>query len=209
MPEMDGLTMCKMLKTNDKTCHIPIILLTARTSVEQRIEGIEVGADAYIPKPFSISHLETRIEKLIELRRTLKEKYSDAGGEESELNILSSDESLLQKFNEKLLQHISDTELSVDTISKELGLSRVHLNRRLRSIINDSPGHYIRVFRLKHASILLTSKRMTIAEVAYAVGFASQAYFSNLFRTQFGMSPSEYVNANRSDAADIEEPDNN
>jgi signal transduction histidine kinase/ligand-binding sensor domain-containing protein/DNA-binding response OmpR family regulator len=198
MPEMDGLNLCKVLKSNDKTCHIPIILLTAKTNVEQRIEGIEMGADSYIPKPFNMKHLETRIEKLIELRRKLKGKYSAGTNDaETEIQVVSSDEKLCLKFNEKLREQISNPNLSVESISRELGLSRVHLNRRLKAIINESPGNYIRNFRLKQAALLLTNKKMSIAEVAYAVGFSSHAYFSNIFKDHFGMSPSEYVETNK------------
>jgi signal transduction histidine kinase/ligand-binding sensor domain-containing protein/DNA-binding response OmpR family regulator len=202
MPEMDGLTLCKALKSNDKTCHIPVILLTAKTHVEQRIEGVEMGADSYIPKPFNLRHLETRIEKLIELRKKLKGKYGreEMNDENAEIRVLTSDEKLFGKFNDLLRRHISDPDISVETISRELGLSRVHLNRRLKAFINDTPGHYIHVFRLKQAALLLTNKKMTIAEVAYAVGFASHAYFSNRFREHFGLSPSEYVEANKSDS---------
>ncbi|GHU70319.1 hybrid sensor histidine kinase/response regulator [Bacteroidia bacterium] len=197
MPEMDGLTLCKLLKTNDKTCHIPVILLTAKTNVEQRIEGIEMGADSYIPKPFNMKHLETRVAKLIELRRKLKNKYENGQkSEEDVIKILSSDEKLLQKFNDKLREHISNPDLSVESLAKDLGLSRVHLNRRLKAITNESPGNYIRNFRLSQAALLLSSKKISIAEVAYAVGFSSQAYFSNTFKEHFGMSPTEYAETN-------------
>jgi signal transduction histidine kinase/DNA-binding response OmpR family regulator len=200
MPEMDGLTLCKVLKSNDKTCHIPIILLTAKTNVEQRIEGIEMGADSYIPKPFNLKHLETRIEKLLELRRKLKEKYgTDINREEAEIKVVSSDEKLFRKFNDKLREQISNPNLSVESISQELGLSRVHLNRRLKAITNESPGNYIRNFRLKQAALLLTNKKMSIAEVAYAVGFSSHAYFSNIFKEHFGISPSEYIESNKTE----------
>jgi signal transduction histidine kinase/ligand-binding sensor domain-containing protein/DNA-binding response OmpR family regulator len=200
MPEMDGLNLCKVLKSNNKTCHIPIILLTAKTSVEQRIEGIEMGADSYIPKPFNLKHLEARIEKLIELRKKLKGKYGvGPNNEESKIKVISSDERLLLKFNEKLQAQISNPSLSVESLSHELGLSRVHLNRRLKSLTNESPGSYIRNFRLNQAALLLTEKKMSIAEVAYAVGFSSHAYFSNIFKEHFGMSPSEYVETNKPD----------
>ncbi len=197
MPEMDGLTLCKKLKNNEKTCHIPVILLTAKTSVEQRIEGLEVGADSYIPKPFNIKHLQTRIEKLASLRETLKQKFSgEMEVKEGTLKVVSADEKLLIKFNEKLKEHINNPDLSVDSISKELGISRVHLNRKLKSITNESPGNYIRNYRLKHAAWLLVNKKMNIAEVAYAVGFSSHAYFSNIFKEHYGMSPTEYVETN-------------
>jgi YesN/AraC family two-component response regulator len=196
MPEMDGLTLCKLLKSNDKTCHIPVILLTAKTSMEQRIEGLEMGADSYIPKPFNLKHLETRIDKLIQLRAALKTKFAKNPEEEGDVKMISSDEKLFRKFNEKLKEQISNPDLSVESISQELGLSRVHLNRRLKLLINESPSTYIRTYRLKQAAWLLASKKMSIAEVAYAVGFSSHAYFSNIFKEQFGMSPTEYMEVN-------------
>jgi YesN/AraC family two-component response regulator len=197
MPEMDGLTLCKLLKSNEKTCHIPVILLTAKTSMEQRIEGLEMGADSYIPKPFNLKHLETRIDKLIQLRTTLKNKFAKNPDEaEGDIKVVSSDEKLFQKFNEKLKEQINNPDLSVESISQELGLSRVHLNRRLKLIINESPSTYIRNYRLKQSAWLLSSKKMSIAEVAYAVGFSSHAYFSNIFKEQYGMSPTEYMEVN-------------
>jgi len=194
MPETDGLTLCKLIKTNEKTCHIPVILLTAKTSIEQRIEGLEVGADSYIPKPFNMKHIQTRIEKLIHLRETLKQKYSgELEISEDEINVVTSDEKLLHRFNEKLKQNMMNPDLNVDYFSKELGISRVHLNRRLKAIIKDSPGNYIRNYRLKHAAWLLINKNMTIAEITYAVGFSSQAHFSTIFKKHYGMTPKEYV----------------
>ena len=194
MPEMDGLTLCRILKTNEKTCHIPIILLTAKTSMEQQIEGLEMGADAYIPKPFNLKYLETQIDKLIQLRIILKHKFTEISDEEKpETKIISSDEKLLLKFNEKLKEQIGNPDLSVESISRELGLSRVHLNRRLKTIIHESPSTYIRDYRLKQAALLLANKKLSIAEIAYAVGFSSHAYFSNIFKERYGMSPSEYM----------------
>jgi signal transduction histidine kinase/ligand-binding sensor domain-containing protein/DNA-binding response OmpR family regulator len=199
MPEMDGLTLCRILKTNDKTCHIPIILLTAKTSMEQRIEGLELGADSYISKPFNLKHLETRIEKLIQLRTLLKHKFTDVPDEkEQEMKIISSDEKLFQRFNKKVKDQIGNPNLSVESVSQELGLSRVHLNRRLKSIINESPSVYIRNYRLKQAAWLLANKKIPISEVAYAVGFSSHAYFSNIFKERYGISPSEYMYVNTS-----------
>jgi signal transduction histidine kinase/ligand-binding sensor domain-containing protein/DNA-binding response OmpR family regulator len=197
MPEMNGLALCRMLKTNDKTSHIPVILLTAKTSIEQRIEGLETGADSYIPKPFNLKHLETRINKLIQLRTTLEAKYGGKQEEiQNDLNVISSDERLLRKLNEKLKEQIGNPNLSVASISKELGLSRIHLNRRLKSIIKESPGVYIRNYRLKQAALLLSKKKASIAEIAYAVGFSSHAHFSSLFKEYYGVSPTEYMEAN-------------
>jgi len=198
MPETDGLTLCKLIKTNEKTCHIPVILLTAKTSIEQRIEGLEVGADSYIPKPFNMKHLQTRIEKLILLREMLKQKYTgELDIAENDINVVTSDEKLLHRFTEKLKQNMMEPDLNVEFFSKELGISRVHLNRRLKAITNESPGNYIRNYRLKHAEWLLTNKNMTIAEIAYAVGFSSQAHFSTIFKKHYGMTPKEYVETHR------------
>ena len=194
MPEMDGLTLCRILKTNEKTCHIPIILLTAKTSMEQQIEGLEMGADSYISKPFNLKYLETQIDKLIRLRKLLKQKFTKVTEEETpETKIISSDEKLVYKFNEKLKEQIRNPDLSVESISRELGISRVHLNRRLKSIINESPSTYIRDYRLKQAARMLAEKKLSIAEIAYAVGFSSHAYFSNTFKERYGMTPTEYM----------------
>ena len=193
MPEKDGLTLCKLIKTNEKTCHIPVILLTAKTTIEQRIEGIEAGADSYITKPFNIKHLKTRIERLIQLREKLKQKYTgELEVDKEDIKVVTSDEKLLYRFNEKMKEHLANPDLNVDFICKELGISRVQLNRRLQEMVNDSPGNYIRNYRLKQAAWLLQNKKMTIAEVGYAVGFTSQAYFSTLFKKHYGMSPTEY-----------------
>jgi len=193
MPEMNGLTLCKLIKKNEKTCHIPVILLTAKTNIEYRIEGFETGADSYISKPFYIKHLQTRIRQLIQSRETLKQKYSgELDVSENDIKIVTADEKLLNRLNEKLKEHVSNPDLNVDFLSKELGISRVHLNRRLKAITNDSPGDYIRKYRLKHAAWLLLNKNMTIAEIAYAVGFSSQAYFSNTFKVHYGITPTEY-----------------
>ena len=194
MPEMDGLDLCKLIKTNEKTCHIPVILLTAKTSIEQRIEGLEMGADSYIPKPFNIQYLMTRIGKLIQLRDTLKQKYTgEMEVAKDEFKVVTYDEKLLNRFHEKLKENLMNPDLNLDFFSKEMGISRVHLTRKLKAITNDSPGSYIRNYRLKHAAWLLVNKDMTIAEIAYAVGFSSQAYFSYIFKKHYGMTPTEYL----------------
>jgi len=193
IPEIDGLTLCKLIKKNEKTCHIPVILLTAKSNIEYRIEGLETGADSYITKPFFINHLHTRIRQLIQLREVLKQKYSgELDVSENDMKVVTADEKLLNRLNAKLKEHITNPDLSVDFLSKELGISRVHLNRRLKTITNESPGDYIRNYRLKNAAWLLLNKNMTIAEIAYAVGFSSQAYFSNAFKVHYGITPTEY-----------------
>ena len=122
MPEMDGIELCKKIKTNEKTCHIPVILLTAKTAIEQRIEGLEVGADSYIPKPFNVTHLRTRVRKLIELRRSIKEKYEGKHElREEDIKIKSVDEKMLEKIDQIIKEQISDPNLSVETLSRHRG----------------------------------------------------------------------------------------
>lgn len=198
MPGMDGIELCKKIKSNSQTCHIPVILLTAKASAEQRIEGLKVGADSYIPKPFSIEHLKTRIRKLIELRKTIQDKYEGKNNFEQEtIKIKSIDEKLLEKLEKVVEEHISDPELSVDKISKEIGISRSQLQRRVKKLTNQNPSDYLKSMRLKYAASLLISKNLSISEVTYETGFSSLSHFSNSFKEFYGMSPSRYVEINR------------
>lgn len=201
MPEMDGIELCKKIKTNDKTCHIPVIMLTAKTAIEQRIEGIEVGADSYIPKPFNVEHLRTRIRKLIELRRTIKEKYEGKYElRKEDIRIKSGDEKLLEKLEQIVKEQISDPNLSVETISQQIGVSRSQLQRKLKLLTNQNPSDYLKTARLRYAASLLVSKNLSISEVTYEAGFSSLSHFSNSFREFYGMSPSRYVELNQGNA---------
>lgn len=198
MPEMDGIALCKKIKTNEKTCHIPVILLTAKTALEQRIEGLEVGADSYIPKPFNIGHLRTRIRKLIELRRTIREKYEGKYEiQEEEIKTKSADEKFLEKLEQLVKDQISNPDLSVESISQQIGISRSQLQRRLKQLTNQNPSDYLKTARLRYAAVLLTTKNLSISEVTYETGFSSLSHFSNSFREFYGMSPSRYVELHR------------
>jgi len=194
MPEMDGLQMCQELKQNIVTNHIPVILLTARSSIEHRIEGLEHGADSYIPKPFNTEHLQVRIRKLIEIREILYRKYSNslsnADGEISEIQI---DDPFLKKVSDYIYNNIDNAELSIETMSQDLCISRGHLHKKLKMMVNMSPSEYLRVIRLNEAVKLFAKKQYNISEVAYMVGFNSPSYFTNCFKTHFGISPTEYV----------------
>ena len=198
MDGMDGIELCKKIKTNDKTCHIPVIILTAKTSVEQRIEGLEVGADSYIPKPFNIDHLQIRVSKLIELRQTIKNKYEGKYEvAQEQIKIKSVDEKLFEKFETIVKEQLDNPDLSIEIISQQIGISRSQLQRKLKQITNQNPSDYLKTMRLKYAAILLTSKNLSISEVTYACGFASLSHFSNSFREFYGMSPSRYVEINK------------
>jgi len=194
MPVMDGIEMSRTLKTDIETCHIPIIMLTAKSSEEQRIEGLETGADSYIPKPFNPKHLLVRIEKLLELRKTLREKFgNDIGFEAEQTAITVPDRDLLKKVTSVIKKRISDSSLSVETLAEEVGISRGHLQRKLKSLTGQNPNEFIRIIRLKQAAEILSEKDVSIAEVSEMVGFNSQSYFSTAFTKQFNISPSQYV----------------
>lgn len=204
MSGIDGIELCKKVKTNEKTCHIPVIILTAKTSIEQRVEGLEVGADSYIPKPFNIDHLKTRISKLIELRQTIKNKYEGKYViPQDEIKIKSVDEKLLEKFENILKEQMDNPDLSIEVISQQIGISRSQLQRKLKQITNQNPSDYMKSMRLRYAANLLTSKNLSISEVTYACGFASLSHFSNSFKEFYGMSPSRYIEINRH-VADID-----
>lgn len=194
MPEMDGIELTKTIKTDIETCHIPVIMLTAKTTENQRIEGLETGADSYIPKPFNPRHLNVRIEKLLELRRRLKEKFSgEIRFEAEDTAVTAPDRDLLKKVTAVIKTRISDTQLSVEMLSEEVGLSRGHLQRKLKNLTGQNPNEFIRIIRLKQAAEILTEKDVTVSEAADMVGFSSQSYFSTAFTKQFGISPSQYV----------------
>ena len=194
MPRMTGTELCRKLKTDIDTCHIPVIMLTAKSTELQRIEGLETGADSYITKPFNPRHLRVRIEKLLELRKTLREKFrSDIGFDVMQTAVTSTDRDLLKKVTEVIQKRISDTSLSVETLAEDVALSRGHLQRKLKNLTGQNPNEFIRIIRLKYAAeILVKRPELSIAEVADMVGFNSQSYFSTAFTKQFNTSPSQY-----------------
>ncbi|WP_256011050.1 hybrid sensor histidine kinase/response regulator transcription factor [Desertivirga xinjiangensis] len=194
MPRLDGLELCKKIKSHDRTRHIPVIILTAKGTLADRIEGLQVGADSYIPKPFNTDHLKTRISKLIELRSIISEKLKDDANGRSEKPALKSiDDVFLEKLELIVRKRIDDPELSVDVISSEIGVSRSHLQRKMKQLTRQNPSEYIKTMRLKHAAWLLSSNKLTVSEVSYATGFTTLSHFSNSFKEQYGMSPTRYL----------------
>lgn len=194
MPEMNGYELCSHIKNNPSTSHIPVIILTAQGEIEHRIEGLESGADSYIPKPFNTQHLKTRIEKLIELRRNMKERFSKSlNMEAQEVTLTGTDERLLQQVIDYIRKHIENPELSVEGMSRELGISRTHLHRKLKALTGQSPVDFIRTIRMKQAAYLLSTGKLTISEVGYKVGYNTPSYFSSCFSTHFGVSPTQYM----------------
>ena len=180
------------MKGELQTCHIPVILLTACSLDEQRIQGYAGGADSYISKPFSSQLLLTRIRNLIESRRRMKQFFGDRQTLAKE-DICDMDKDFVERFKSLIEAKMGDSELNVEDLGKEMGLSRVQLYRKIKSLTNFAPNELLRMARLKKASSLLASSDMTIAEVGYEVGFTSPSYFTKCYKEQFGESPTEFL----------------
>ncbi|MCG8582124.1 MAG: response regulator [Bacteroidales bacterium] len=194
MPVMDGMELCKELRKDIRTSHIPIVLLTARTADEDKIRGLEIGADDYITKPFNMELLFLRIGKLLEKRNEMQKQFQkNIEINPSEIQITSMDEKLINKAIVVVEDNISEASFSVEELSKELGMSRVYLYKKLVAITGKAPLEFIRIIRLKRGAQLLEKSQMTIAEVAYEVGFNSPRYFSKYFKEEYGMLPTAYI----------------
>jgi len=194
MPKMDGFALCQRLKTDERTSHIPIILLTARADAESRLEGLETGADDYLTKPFDARELQVRVKNLIEQRQKLRERFSrQVGIQPKDITVTSMDEQFLQRAIDVLERHMGETHFSVEDFSHEIGFSQRHLNRKLQALTDLAARDFIRTLRLKRARQLLQKKSATILEIAYEVGFNNPSYFSKCFKEQFGQSPSEFL----------------
>ncbi len=194
MPRMDGFEMCSRLKSDERTSHIPVILLTARASAESKIKGLELGADDYLIKPFDRTELLVRAKNLIEQRRKLREKFSrNIFLQPRDITISSYDQRFLQRAMNIVEQNIPDPDFHVDHFCKAVGMSRTQLHRKLRSLTNQSTTEFIRSLRLRRAAILLEKHYGNVTEIAYEVGFNKPSYFTECFRKQFGQLPSEYM----------------
>ena len=197
MPEMDGNTMCSKIKQNPTTSHVPVILLTAKSRDEDQLEGLEMGADAYILKPFNLEILRRTIVNLIHTHQMLRLKYGRNDQLEEQVDdvkMKSPDDQLLERVMKVINKNISNSDLSVDGIADEVGISRVHLHRKMKELTGQTPHDFIRNIRLKQAANLLASRNMNITEVMYACGFNNAASFSTIFKKFYGMSPREYMN---------------
>ena len=196
MPEMDGITLCKKIKSNININHIPIVLLTAKSGDEDKAQGFDIGADAYVVKPFSMELLKKRIANLLENRERLETKLSDTEENKSLIKpvvMRSSDQVLLEKVMRIINENIADPDLNVEFLASGVGMSRVHMHRKLKELTNQSARDFIKSIRLKQASVLLSTQKTGISELAYAVGFTNLSHFSNSFREFYGMSPKEYA----------------
>lgn len=195
MPEIDGIQLTMRIRSNLQLNALPIILVTAKSSDEDRLASLEVGANAFISKPFNIEILLKTIQNLLELQRRLRSSFTGSQNPADKVDtpqLLSPDERLMQRVLKIINERLSDTSLTGEKVAEEVGLSRVHLYRKLKELTNQSPRNYIRNIRLTKAAELLSQKKMSIAEVAYAVGFSSPDNFSALFKEMYGMTPKEY-----------------
>lgn len=202
MPHKDGFEVCAALKNDDRTSHIPIVLLTARAAVEDRIAGLRRGADAYLTKPFHRAELLVTLEKLIESRRRLQARYSQMFAGEpldtaptadapADDEVAVVEDVFLQKLRDIVEAHLSDAEFDMNQLSRAAGMSHSQIFRKLKALMGRSPSAFIRSVRLRHAADLLKNTALTVSEIAYETGFTSPAYFSTMFLEEFGKTPTE------------------
>jgi signal transduction histidine kinase/DNA-binding response OmpR family regulator/ligand-binding sensor domain-containing protein len=194
MPEMDGTEMCKKMKSDERSSHIPLIMVTAKADRESRIEGLETGADDYLVKPFDADELKIRVSNMIEQQKRLREKiYKEFVFGENPPEVTGKEEQFLKKTVEHIRAHLSDPAFNVQDLCNELGISRVQLYRKLKGSLNMSPGELIRNTRLKSSFVLLKQGYDNISQIAYQVGFSDHSYFSKCFRELYGESPRKYT----------------
>ena len=196
MPEMDGFTMLRMIKTNMNLSHLPVVMLTSKDDVANRLEGLERGADAFLAKPFDMKELHLTIENLIQGRRHLKGKFSGAQQQTDKLEqpeVKGNDELLMERIMKVVNKNLADSDFNVEMLCHEVGISRTQLHRKMKELTGLSTSEFIRNIRLEQAARLLKEQKVNITQVAYTVGFSNLAHFSTIFRRHFGVSPSEYA----------------
>ena len=193
MPVMDGIKLCKNVKQNIRTCHIPVIILSAKSETKDQMEGLQMGADDYIPKPFSLAILTTKIQNMMRTRRRMLERYSKSLEVEPEkITFNAMDEALLKRAVAIVEKNMDNSEYSVDELSDDMAMSRATLFRKMRSVIGMSPTDFIRNTRLKRAAQLITEGRLSVTEIAYSVGYSSPGHFTKSFKKEFGVLPTQY-----------------
>ena len=193
MPRLNGYALCKAMKTDETLSHIPVVLLTARADEESRAEGLETGADDYLCKPFNAAELLLRVENLIEIRRILRRRFSgEVMLQPGEISIPSAEALFIKQVRAVVEAQMADSTFTVERLAHEVALSPRQLQRKLRALTRLSPRGFIRSMRLARAAQLLEQRAGNVSEVALAVGFQDEKYFSKLFRQTFGVSPSSY-----------------
>jgi DNA-binding response OmpR family regulator len=194
MPVMDGLTCCEKIKTTDATCHIPVLMLTARADQSSKLEGLETGADDYLVKPFNSHELAVRIHNLIEQRRKLREVFSkEMTLQPQQISLPSRDATFLTNLLNLLEKNHADADFSVEELAEEVSMSRMQLHRKLKALTDQSPGEFLRRFRLERAKQLLSIEGTQVSEVCFKVGFNNVSHFSKAFRDFAGVTPTEFI----------------
>lgn len=198
MPVMNGYVLCNTLKNDMQTCHIPVVMLTAKSDIAEKIEGVKAGADIYLSKPFNPDYLASILQNILQNRKRMQHLLAEMPqtaaepNENTDLQISQLDRKMLTRLDEKIRQQLSDSELSVDELASELNLSRSTFYRKIKGLTGYSPNEYVRLYRIKQATQLIHSDRYTLAEIADITGFGTQSYFSSIFKKHLGMTPSEY-----------------
>ena len=197
MPVMDGFELCRKLKSDERTSHIPVILLTAKADIDSKVEGLEFGADDYVTKPFDVKELHARAKNLIEQRKILREKFSRMiEVQPGEIAASSMDEQFFRRLLDVFEDHVAQSDFSTEDFAREVGMSRTNLHLKLKALTNQPTHEFLRTLRLKRAAQLLKKSAGNVTEIAYAVGFNNPSYFSKIFRRQFGQTPSEFISKN-------------
>ncbi|WP_304518070.1 response regulator, partial [Cecembia rubra] len=192
MPEMDGFELCKAIKSNPLLSHIPVILLTAKNAQQYKLEGFEYGADDYISKPFNVKELKAKVKSILFNRKLIQEKFRNKQlSNISPISVNGQDELLMKKLYELIIDNLDQPNLTVDFIGDQVGLSRVHLFRKIKGLTGLSPSELLKDYRMNHAMKMLSSGKYRVSDVAYAVGFQDVSYFGKVFKKHFGQSPTE------------------
>ena len=198
MPEMDGYKLCELIKTNELTSHIPIILLTAKADRESKLTGLEMGADDYLSKPFDADELKLIVRNRIEERRKMRERFSrEITLEPKQISITSLDEKFITKVLAIIEEHMDDEMFSIDELSREGGYSNMHFYRKIKALSGQTPSQFLRTIRLKRAAELLSKDSDNVTQIAYSVGFSSLSYFNKCFKEQFGVTPGQFAASNK------------
>lgn len=196
MPEMDGITLLKNIKGNANISHVPVIMLTSKSEISDRLEGIKLGADAYLAKPFSLEELHLTIDNLIDNVRRLKGKFSGALKQDDKVEkveVKGYDEELMERIMKVVNENMGDSDFNVEKMCDEVGVSRTQLHRKLKEMTGVPTSEFLRNIRLNEAARLIRERKINITQVSYMVGFANNSHFSTAFKKYFGMSPTEYA----------------
>ena len=198
MPDMDGLELCRIIKSTMDHSHIPVILLTAKNTIQAKVEGLELGADAYIEKPFSKEHLRAQISSLLKNRTMVREFFANSPLAHTRTMANSrSDEKFLTGLHNTIMKNIEDPDLDVEKLARIMTMSRITLYRKIKAVSNLSPIELINISRLKRAAELLAAGEHRIYEISDMVGFSSQSNFARNFQKQFNMTPTEYMHSHQ------------